>query len=132
MLQSRAPIFQNYMGFPTDNQFHIGSLFICLIALCSVCSFSALIPFIAHLIGGSYLARIPLCTLFIFTFRSILHHLFPVFTFQVFSSICFLQTSYPFKFISLCQEHTSLTLAATLVAGSNNSALACGQGRMYC
>jgi len=81
MLQSLAPIFQNYMGFPTDNQFHIGSFFIRLIALCSVCSFSALIPFIAHLIGGSYLARIPLCTLFIFTFRSILHHLFPVFTF---------------------------------------------------
>jgi len=56
--------------FATDNQFHIGSLFICFM---QCLFFSAIIPSIAHIIGSYYLASIPLFAFVAFTFSSITH-----------------------------------------------------------
>jgi len=81
------------------------------------CSLSALI-------GGSYLASIPLCTLFVFTFSSIVHHFVSCFHFLSVFVYFLASDKLSYKFISPFQEHTSLTFAATLVAGSTNAIIA--------
>ena len=105
--------------FATDNQFHIGSLFICFMQ-CLFFFMLLIIPFISHLIGSYHTASIRLCA---FHYTHFQQHCTPICFLKHFYLFSFFRKITPFKFISLFQERTSLKFPAIWVAGSTTTRL---------